>query len=85
MQKLNLNFTVKVKLTSYGLEQHKKHWAFFRVNKTDVYTPPKIDSEGYSKFLLWELMSIFGSVLFLGNPNIPFELNEFIYETKEVS
>ena len=74
---INLNEYVKVKLTDYGLKVHRTHYL---VKSAPVYRPPRVDEQGYSKFQLWDLMNIFGSVMYLGNPNVPFENNEIIYD-----
>lgn len=66
--KINLNDTVKVKLTDHG---RAVHFATFDrvVRHPDhrvTYTPPTIDAEGYSKFQLWHLMHDFGRYTGLG-------------------
>ena len=73
---INLNRYVKVKLTDYGLGIHK----YTKLYDPQTYRPPIIDEQGYTKFQLWDLMNIFGDVMYLGNPNVPFEGNEIIYD-----
>lgn len=60
---INLNSRVRVKLTKHGkiiLEMYE-------------YTTEKPDAEGFIEMHLWELMRVFGPVMFNGNPNLPFE------------
>jgi hypothetical protein len=66
--KFNINDDVKVRLTPYGLKVHAAHWAPYH-SESAPYCPPKIDSEGYSKFQLWDLMAIFGPSMYMGNHN----------------
>ena len=66
----NINYTVKVRLTKFGKELHKKRWEDFwnsvgRLNEFP-YTPPKIDPDGYVEFQMWDLMEKFGSYCVLG-------------------
>lgn len=79
---INLNEYVKVKLTDYGLAVHYDSWYYkeIHIRARFPYKLPRVDEQGYSKFQLWDLMSIFGSVMYLGNPNVPFEDNEIIYD-----
>jgi len=79
---INLNEYVKVKLTDYGEQIHYGNYIAKGVSfcMKHKYRPPLIDEQGYSKFQLWDLMNIFGSVMYLGNPNVPFEGNEIVYD-----
>lgn len=60
---INMNDKVKVKLTSTGIR-------LLRVELSnsptlfEMYT--KIDTDGYSEFQLWELMSFFGKSVYNG-------------------
>lgn len=67
--KLNINDTVKVKLTPYGLELYRKYWLPYCKFGC---TPTKQDINGYTEFQLWDLMNIFGSSLYLGC-KLPFD------------
>lgn len=67
--KLNINDTVKVKLTPIGWEIYRKHYTPFC---TEGYIPPKQDSRGYVEFQLWDLMHVFGPNMYLGC-KVPFE------------
>ena len=76
-----MNEVVKAKLTRYGVSRYKQHWS-------DVYavagSPRRIetketDENGYTEFLLWELMNIFGDTMYMGNTNQAFEKNEIVW------
>ena len=64
MKQFNINATVKVRLTKFGKELHKKQWEDFwsSCNRLEdfPYTPPKTDPDGYVEFQMWELMETFG-------------------------
>jgi len=64
----NINNNVWVKLNDYGMLIHKKHYNKYKTE----YIPPHKDDEGWSKFQLWTLMSIYGKYMYNGC-NIPFE------------
>lgn len=70
MKSFNINSTVKIKLTKFGKELHKKQWEDFwsSIGKLDEfpYTPPKEDENGYCEFQLWDLMEKFGAYCGLG-------------------
>jgi len=55
----NINEYVKVKLTARGLKIHKSEYTRFMPSDW-VYVKPSVDENGYSKFQMWNLMSIFG-------------------------
>ena len=65
MKSFNINYNVKVRLTKFGKELHKKQWEDFwnSIGRLDefLYTPPKEDENGYVEFQLWNLMEKFGS------------------------
>ena len=59
IQKINLNETIKVKLTPYGAEIYYKQ--FDELNKQygrEICKPqmPKIDKDGYTEFQLWNFI-----------------------------
>jgi len=76
MKHFNINYNVKVRLTKFGKELHKKDWEDFwnSIGKLDEfpYTPPEEDENGYCKFQLWDLMKKFGSYCGLGC-ELPFD------------
>ena len=65
MKALNIDSTVKVRLTKYGKEVHRKNWEDFwsSINRLDEnpYEPPNTDAGGYVEFEMWYLMDTFGS------------------------
>jgi hypothetical protein len=65
MKLFNINSTVKVRLTKFGKELHKKDWEDFwsSVGRLDEnpYRPPTPDADGYVEFQMWDLMEKFGS------------------------
>jgi hypothetical protein len=65
MKSFNINSTVKVRLTKYGKELHRKDWEDFwsSINRLDEnpYEPPTPDAGGYVEFQMWDLMDTFGS------------------------
>lgn len=83
--KFNINDHVWVKLTDAGIQ----HWI---KENNDVFEPhgmkeyllteEKIQNKklenGYWEFQLHSLMDIFGSLMHVGNPNLPFEANLII-------
>jgi hypothetical protein len=75
-KKFNINTNVKVRLTKFGKELHKKQWEDFwnSHGKLDKfpYEPPKEDENGYCEFIMWDLMNKFGSYCVLGC-ELPFE------------
>jgi hypothetical protein len=76
MKSFNINYPIKVKLTKFGKELHKKLWEDFwnSIGKLDEhpYEPLKTDPEGYVEFQLWDLMEKFGAYCGLGKEP-PFE------------
>lgn len=77
--KLNINDTVKVKLTQQGRELHRiahiKFWSergYMDANKPFPYRAPEEDVEGYSRWQLWDLMATFGPYIYM-DCDPPFE------------
>jgi len=70
--KLNLNDTVRVKLTPRGRAIHRKNWERLacsiggRWGRLHQYMPPAEDGGGWSQWPLWILMQEFGSEINLG-------------------
>ena len=72
-QKINLNETVKVKLTPYGAEIYYKQ--FDEVNKQygkEICKPhmPRIDKDGYTEFQLWHFIELYGQHIGICKPNV---------------
>lgn len=64
---VNLNTRIKVKLTEYGKEWHKKDYEKL-CGSLKYYLEPEVDPHGYSEFTLWDFMNIFGKSFFNGCP-----------------
>lgn len=83
--RINLNETVKVKLTDHGkmIYYHRYDDINKRVGK-EVCKPslPEEDEDGYSKFQLWDFMNLYGKYLTAGYQDILKPL-ELVYETIE--
>lgn len=80
--KFNINEQVKVRLTPYGraLLEVDDHQFWEQAGYQPVeYTAPEEDSEGWSKWQLWELMHCFGKYLSNGG-RVPFETEIKILE-----
>ena len=68
---LSLNDTVRVKLTEHAKGTlHAKH---VLSGNTRQWYPEKQDGDGYSEWLLWELMANFGMFMKLGSGPIMFD------------
>lgn len=82
--KFNINQYVLVKLTEDGKkilrEDHYEFWRKVGRQPPYQYSEPKEDSEGYSKFQLWDLMSKLGPYCTLGF-KLPFD-TEIIFITE---
>ena len=66
---VNINDTVKVKLTEGGKRLHRAMFDQFHAMYPQLkheYIAPKEDAEGYSEFQLWCLMQDFGPHIRLG-------------------
>ena len=73
MQKINLNETIKVKLTPLGAEIYYKQ--FDEVNKQcgrEICKPqmPRIDKDGYTEFQLWHFIELYGEHIGICKPNV---------------
>lgn len=72
---LNINDTVRVKLTNKGHAIHAANhalWCAVNGMKNFPYQKPAEDDEGWSEWQVWELMHQFGSHLYAGG-KLPFE------------
>ncbi len=72
--KFNINGYVRVRLTPLGLEKLKEEHEQLRLFCSAIgeFTPPKTDSEGYSKWQMWLLMQSLGQYCRPGS-ELPFE------------
>ena len=70
--KFNINNYVKVKLTQEGITHYRKWYSKFinhSINNTEYYERQlSPDKEGYYRFQMHEIMSIFGSVIDSSTP-----------------
>ena len=82
-KQLNVNSTVKVRLTNYGKavleEQHNELWSSLGVRNQFPYIPKKEDENGFVEFQLWELMGKLGKECDLGG-ELAFETTILIDE-----
>lgn len=77
----NLNYYTKVKLSELGKKLlHSQHVEL--LGKTNIeYREPEVDSEGYTKFQMWNLINKFGKHLHMGY-ELPFDVNIKIEKPK---
>ena len=73
IQKINLNETIKVKLTPLGAEIYYKQ--FDELNKQrgrEICKPqmPRIDKDGYTEFQLWYFIELYGQHIGMCKPNV---------------
>lgn len=70
--KFNLNHHIKVKLTDLGYQhmanRDNRIFEYYQdhINRDIDYYKTKADSDGYTKFQMWEFIQIFGSVTMMG-------------------
>lgn len=72
---INFNDKIKVKLTDLGKDifYHQYDWILEQNPKTRAYIKPhypKVDEEGYTTFLLWEFMQLYGKHIGMAAPNV---------------
>jgi hypothetical protein len=76
---INCNEDVYVRLTAQGRECVKSHFENMDlpsdIKKENFVSYTQADDEGWSKFQLWNLMKIFGSLMYMGSVTQPFEHN----------
>ncbi len=69
--KININDSVRVRLTECGKKQHREnHDNFWRTTKhpnPPKYTAPVEDVDGWSEWQLWCLMAEFGPHILMGS------------------
>lgn len=80
--KININKTIKVKLTDLGKEIY--YHRFDDVNKmarSEVIKPtmPDVDEEGYTRFQLWYFMQLYGEHFDMCKPKVIDPL-EIVYD-----
>lgn len=85
MIRINLNETVKVRLTDLGKEIY--YHRFDDLNNKQGRTTlkptfPKVDENGYSTFQLWQFMELYGEHIGIVKQNV-IEPLEIVYEQGE--
>ena len=76
MKRIDMNNTVKVKLTSLGADiyYHRLDDVNDRIvsNDGEKIEPhlPEVDKDGFTKFQLWDFVRMFGQYFGLGMPNV---------------
>lgn len=72
--RINLNESVKFKLSEYGKEIYRCRFEYNR--------EPELDDDGYMEMQLWVFMNIFGEHMILGISEVLKPL-EIIYELED--
>lgn len=87
--RLNLNCSVKVKLTDLGKDIYYHRFDDFNYRYGKQLTPsfPKEDENGYSTFQLWHFMQLYGSYMSATKPNVilPLEIEMDGEDLEEVT
>ena len=78
--RLNLNETVKVKLTERGKEIYRQH--FSPLPDGFEQPEPRIDEDGFTKIQLWVFMEMFGEHMSMLKQNV-IEPLEIVFDTEE--
>lgn len=87
MKKLNLNCIIKVKLTDYGKDifyhQYDELNRYIKKSCGNPIKPrfPDVDSEGFSKFQLWDFMHVYGEYMMMAAPEVIKPLNIYIEDS----
>lgn len=81
MKTLNINASVRIKLTPFGLNI-LKNYHDDNFPPTLEFTPPDVDEEGYCEMQLYEVMHVFGQYMNIASPNYPFDLLIQIEDSK---
>jgi hypothetical protein len=80
--KLNINESIKARLTEYGREIIDRNYSeLFKKLSIDLPIPHQPDADGYSTFQLWEFMRTFGEYMAAGIEP-PFEMTIEIPEKR---
>jgi len=81
MKKLNWNSKIKVKLTDYGKDVYYHRYGKDIKNGVKLERwYPSVDEHGYSTFLLWDFMRIYGPHIKLGMKNVVEDISFYIAE-----
>ena len=83
--KINLNETIKVKLTQFGkdiythqYDEIAKKYPLLKISRPEI----RIDENGYTEFTLWQFMNLYGPYMEIGEPEVIRPL-EIIYERED--
>ena len=71
--RINLNETIKVKLTNFGKEvYYHQHDEFNKFVGKEMCKPsyPKEDEDGYTEFQLWRFMELYGAYMNIALQNV---------------
>lgn len=77
--RINLNESVKFRLSEYGKEIYRHRYDRYGF---EYDREPKLDDDGYMSMQLWTFMQIFGEHMILGAPEVVNPL-EIIYESED--
>jgi len=82
LMKINLNETIKVKLTPYGQDIYYHHMDNYDDFPNLHRDFKETDENGYSSFQLWDFMNIYGKYFFMGcrKTNNVIDPLEIVYE-----
>lgn len=86
MKGINLNSIIKVKLTPRGVDIFYHQYdelnknSLFRGTKLIAPRMPEIDKDGYTEFVLWKFMSIYGEHMVMGAPEVINPLSIFVQD-----
>lgn len=82
-QTINLNTRCRVKLTEQGQKRYTQYW---KEIASHMPTPEITkDPDGYSQWMLWELMNVFGPAMQMGVGNVPFEGNDIQLQARDTA
>lgn len=82
--RINLNETVKVKLTDWGKVIYYRRFDSlneFVERQICKSRLPKEDEDGYTEFQLWDFINMYGQYISMGAPNV-IEPLEIVYQEK---
>ena len=88
MKKLNLNETIKVRLTDLGKDIYYHQYDDLnecikaRGGKPLQQRYPEVDMDGYTKFQLWCFIELYGPHIGMCKPNVLDDLNIYIDDEK---
>lgn len=85
--RINLNDNIKVKLTDLGKGIYYHRWDYIldccKGERPLKPKYPKVDEDGYTKFQLWDFISLYGRYIGMGLPNVIDPIEIIFEENKE--